>query len=386
MKLSFLRGLYGWLGVSRDTSWREAVCTDLHRCPLLPSLWGLERPPNSLVPDWHCDQPSNSLLTVWLGLFTLTISIVNSWFQGPSKVFVVNINLILVVLFQTIFHHIFLCGVSDIAHHVSTSGYYSLEFETKGTYSYLSIRFWKKDTLCVVKLFRYWTASEPAAGVLMAISRLLSVLSAQPQIVSVSGCPAERIPVLEHSGYFERGIEYPFRFDALSLPDKMHEKWGSVFGAISFFSQLKFLITFLDGCAGQPWASLMPEFVKVVICSFARRSNFHNLSSKLHFYVGNFLKQTGGDRGTHDLLWVVDQLEVGPPVSQQNCSTPDVPGSKEQAAKFGVGNHQWWLLSHKAGALWPNCSWLLVPEFSCFVSFIDRIIGSLSLGFVHIVL
>ena len=164
------------------------------------------------------------------GSSTLSVSIVNSWFQGPSEVFVVYINPILVVLFQTIFHHIFLCGVSDIAHHVSTSGYYSLEFETKGTYSYLSIRFWKKDTLCVVKLFRYRTASEPAAGVLMAISRLLSVLSVQPQIVSVSGCPAELIPVLEHSSYFERGIECPFRFDALSLPAKMHEKWVASLG------------------------------------------------------------------------------------------------------------------------------------------------------------
>ena len=46
----------------------------------------------------------------------------------------------------------------------------------------------------------------------------------------------------------------------------------------------------------------MPEFVKVVIRSFAYRSKFHNPSSKLRFFVGNFLKQTGGDRGTHDLL------------------------------------------------------------------------------------
>ena len=92
---------------------------------------------------------------------------------------------------------------------------------------------------------------------------VLSVLSTQPQIVSVSGCPAEVIPLLERSCLFQKGIEYPFRFDALCLPDLMHERWGSVFGTISFFSQLKFLVTFLDGCGGQPWAALMPEFVKV---------------------------------------------------------------------------------------------------------------------------
>ena len=102
---------------------------------------------------------------------------------------------------------------------------------------------------------------------LLAFSRLLSVLSTQPQIVSVSGCPAELIPLLERSCFFQKGIEYSFRFDALSLPDMMHERWGSVFGTFSFFSQLKFLVALLDGCSGQPWAALMPEFVKVRVLS-----------------------------------------------------------------------------------------------------------------------
>ena len=179
---------------------------------------------------------------------------------------------ILVDLFQTIFHHIFLCGIADIAYQVSVTGQYSLEFEMRGTYSFVSIRFWKGEFLNVVRLLRYRTASEPAAGFLLALSRLLSVLSTQPQIVSVSGCPAELIPLLECSSrfqsvlascFFQKVIEYPFLFDAFSLPDLMHERWGSVFGTISFFSQLKFLVAFLDGCSGQPWAALMPEFVKV---------------------------------------------------------------------------------------------------------------------------
>ena len=181
--------------------------------------------------------------------------------------------------------------MSDIAHHVSTTGHYSLEFETRGTYSFLSIHFWKKDTLRVVKLFRYRTASEPAAGVLMANSRLLSVLSTQPQIVSVSGCPAELIPVLEHSSYFEKGVEYPFRFDALSLPNKMHERWGSVFGAVSSFSQLKFLIALLVGSAEQSWASLMPEFIKVAILYFRPRVQFYALVSSFIPFVGKLLMQ-----------------------------------------------------------------------------------------------
>ena len=118
-----------------------------------------------------------------------------------------------------------------------------------------SIRLWKADNLAVVRLLRYRLASGPAAGSLTAISRLLPVLSTQPQLVSVSGCPSDVIPVLDESGYFSKGIQYPFRFDVLSLPTKNHQRWGSVFGGNISFSQLRLLITFLDSCQDQVWAT-----------------------------------------------------------------------------------------------------------------------------------
>ena len=108
----------------------------------------------------------------------------------------------------------------------------------------------------------------------LASSSLRTSIASQPQIVSVSGCPAELIPLLERSCFFQKGIEYPFRFDALSLPDMMHERWGNVFGTVSFFSQLKFLIAFLDGCSGQSWAALKPEFVKVSSMSLRLQVQF----------------------------------------------------------------------------------------------------------------
>ena len=226
-------------------------CGDLH---VLESLWSQI---GTVTNHQSLFSPYN-----W-GSTTLTVSI--NYFQprGLSRLLWTGYIFIHANLFQTIFHHIFLCGISDIAYQVKATGQYSLEFETQGTYSFVSIRFWKGESLNVVRLLRYRTASEPAAGFLLALSRLLSAISAQPQIVSVSGCPAELIPLLERSCFFQKGIEYPFRFDALSLLSMMHERWGSVFGSISFFSQLKFLITFLDGCGGQPWAALMPEFVRV---------------------------------------------------------------------------------------------------------------------------
>ena len=68
------------------------------------------------------------------------------------------------------------------------------------TYSTVSIRFSKGDNMSVVRLLRHRLVSEPAAGILSAIARILSFLSTQPQIVSphsVSGCPSDLLPILE---------------------------------------------------------------------------------------------------------------------------------------------------------------------------------------------
>ena len=67
--------------------------------------------------------------------------------------------------------------MSDIAHHVNVSGKYSLEFEPSGLHCIVSIRFWKADTLCTVRLMQYRLASDHAAGLLTAIAHLLILVS-----------------------------------------------------------------------------------------------------------------------------------------------------------------------------------------------------------------
>ena len=155
--------------------------------------------------------------------------------------------------------------MSDIAHHVNIASKYSLEFGSSGLHCIVSIRFWKGDSLSTVQILQYRLASDHAPGLLVAIARIFSILSVQPQLVSVSGCPSEFLPILERSGLLVKGIRYPFRFDVVSLPKLMHQKWGSVFGVINFFSQLRFLITFLDGCQDEIWATQSPELSKVNI-------------------------------------------------------------------------------------------------------------------------
>ena len=49
--------------------------------------------------------------------------------------------------FQTIFNHVSLRGIEDFGQHINTTGFYSLEFENKRSYSVMSVRFWKNNSL-----------------------------------------------------------------------------------------------------------------------------------------------------------------------------------------------------------------------------------------------
>ena len=96
-------------------------CGDLH---VLESLWsqiGTVTNHQSLFSPYK-----------W-GSTTLTVSI--NYFQprGLSRLLWTGYIFIHANLFQTIFHHIFLYGISDIAYQVNATGQYSLEFETQGT-------------------------------------------------------------------------------------------------------------------------------------------------------------------------------------------------------------------------------------------------------------
>ena len=201
-----------------------------------------------------------------------------------SEYFFVLQTFMIDVLFKTIFHHIFFCRIADSTHHVVREGIYTLEFESKTAHCFILIRFWKGDDLSIEKFFRYRLLFELTAGLLIAISRLLSVLPTRSQTVGVSGCPAEVFPLLERFSHFDKEIQYPFRFDALSLSTLMRRRWDSVFGGISFFSQLLFLITFMDGCHNQVWFALIHELGKVGISHCLGYSSVWLGSPIVNFY------------------------------------------------------------------------------------------------------
>ena len=167
--------------------------------------------------------------------------------------------------FQTIFHHILSCAMTDISSCISATGFYSFEFEKKGIYGLVYVQYWKSTSLVRVYMCRYKLTSDPSSGILNSISRVLPVLSSKPEVVCVFGCTVEIVQTLDRCTLYQQGIQYPFRFGSMSLPHLMHQTGGSVFGKIDIFSQVKFLLGSLNGCQELPWIGNMPTLVQVSV-------------------------------------------------------------------------------------------------------------------------
>ena len=163
------------------------------------------------------------------------------------------------------FHHVFVCGLADIAEQIISLGAFSLEFETRGQFIYLSTRFWKKDNVCKVTLIRFGRTVPFPTGYFATVSRVVSSISSRPNLVCCSGCPADIFQTLDLGRLFDRGVQQPFRLDDVDLPKLMHKQQQSIFGRIDFFSVLEHLVISLGGCLHLQWTFDTPELVKVCI-------------------------------------------------------------------------------------------------------------------------
>ena len=163
------------------------------------------------------------------------------------------------------FHHFFVCGIEDIAQSIIESGQYSLEFERKGHYLHMYVRFWKEEFLCKVYVCRSGLLVKDIEGELGSLSRFMSAVSSEPDIVACSGVPLSFIETIDKSPMFKRSLQYPYRFDGFNLEKLMHKRSYSVFGRIDFFSVMRQLLVSLGGSLDEAWAVSSPELSKVII-------------------------------------------------------------------------------------------------------------------------
>ena len=120
---------------------------------------------------------------------------------------------------------------------------FSLEFEYHGTMCIVFLRFWKMDHLTKVQLRRYILTEDTDSAQLSAKSRLLDCLHVWVYHWDDGNS--------KKSSLFKKGVKYPFRFNALSLPSMMFPREGSVFGRTDLLTMMKYILTFIGSCLNQ---------------------------------------------------------------------------------------------------------------------------------------
>ena len=140
---------------------------------------------------------------------------------------------------------------------------YSVEDEVIARARLICVRFWKEDVLVRVQLYRCLLSSGIAGSYVAGASHLLSVISAKPNLVSVSECSASVVQSFVRCKQFRHGVHFLFRFDAYSLPTLMQQGVENVFGSIDFFSQLRYLVVALSGILIAPWSLQWPKLTEV---------------------------------------------------------------------------------------------------------------------------
>ena len=112
---------------------------------------------------------------------------------------------------------------------------------------------------------RFGRTVEVPTGHISALSRVLSLVSGEPDLVSCSGCASDIFEFIDKCPVFSKGIHYPFRFDQLDLAKLMHKQSLSVFGRVDFFNVMEHLVVSLGGSLYQTWTLDTPELAKVFV-------------------------------------------------------------------------------------------------------------------------
>ena len=131
--------------------------------------------------------------------------------------------------------------MDDIAEQVTASQHFGIVFEKRGTNRLMTLSFWKGAKLCRVFICRSGLSGTGLTEELSSLSRLLSVISTAPEIVTISGCPVDVIRTVVRHPFYPRGVQSCFRFESLNLQTLMQKANYSVFGHIDMFSALRYI-------------------------------------------------------------------------------------------------------------------------------------------------
>ena len=169
----------------------------------------------------------------------------------------------LIILFQALLHHCFVCLLKHLAAILGREEVYSLEFQSTTTRRNLSITFWEGRELVTMTIAHCGRDVPVMKSTVLLCSQLLSAVSTELRIICCGGSSLEFIKALDTAPSQKAGIQYPFSLSPMHVEKLMHQPSFSVMGKIDMFSMLRTLLIRLSGLLDERWTQSTKYFRKV---------------------------------------------------------------------------------------------------------------------------
>ena len=88
---------------------------------------------------------------------------------------------------QVLFHQLFMQMLDDLVQYVVANGYYAIEFQQKGAFLFIHLRFWRENQLCGVLIKRTGRVGRLVKAEVGLLGSLLAAISTRPSLVCCNG-------------------------------------------------------------------------------------------------------------------------------------------------------------------------------------------------------
>ena len=191
---------------------------------------------------------------------------------------------------------------------VRTHKQFGLEFEDRGSRTWVFVRTWRRDSFYRVAVGLIDRYHGNASSELVILGHVLSAIGSGASLVAISGGSHTLVESYKEylgSGCLRRVLDYP-TFDVRLLKRCLQKTASVVFGTLNPFSMTEFIVTRLKGAEHRDWMQSRPSLRRAIETGDLSLPGLVDVVSNIIGVwplIVSYLKETG-KKGSGDSLVV----------------------------------------------------------------------------------
>ena len=221
-----------------------------------------------------------------------------------------RVTCLLIHLFQSInLNGMFPRILDRVVEWVKAHKQFGLEFEERGSRTWVSVRTWRRDSFYRVAVGVIDRYHGDASSKLVILGQILCAIGSGASLVSISGGSHTLVECYKEylgSGCMRVVLDYP-TFDVRLLKRCLQKTASTVFGTLDPFSITEFIVTRLKGAGHRGWMQSRQSLRRAIETGDLSLPGLVNIVSNIigvRPLIVSYLKETGKkDSGDSLVVW-----------------------------------------------------------------------------------